>query len=146
MKKTLCSVLLLFLSAGLALGSPKVNLVTDSEEAKLRYASAQHEIISILLQKGDFDSVLPELDKILALGLKGDNEKLVVQEIWVISDQLVAAGQYPLAHQIVDKGLQITKGRDNRFTLQMLKGKIYKEQGLLKEAIEVYRLAQDSQE
>jgi len=145
MKKTLCSILLLFISTGWALGSPNVSVVTDGEESKLRYASAQHEIISILLQEGDFSSVLAELEKILALNLQGENEKLVVQEVWIISDQLVGHGQFDLAHKIIDTALPKIAGPGNQFTLQMLKGKIYKEQGLLKEAIELYRSAQELQ-
>jgi tetratricopeptide (TPR) repeat protein len=145
MKKSLCLILLLFISTGLALGSPNVSVVADGEESKLRYASAQHEIVSILLQEGEFDSVLPELEKILALNLRGENEKLVVQEIWLTSDQLVAAGKFDLAHKIIDIALPRITGPGNQFTLQMLKGKIYKEQGLLKEAIELYRSAQELQ-
>ena len=145
MKKTMCSILLLFVCTGLALGSPNVSVVAGSEEAKLQYASAQHEIISIMLQEGQFESVLPEFEKILALNLRGENEKLVVKEVWIISDQLVPAGQFDLAHKIIDTTLSKITDPGNRFTLQMLKGKIYKEQGLLKEAIELYRSAQSLQ-
>ena len=145
MKKTWCSILLLFICTGLALGSPNVSVVADSEEAKLRYASAQHEIISILLQEGDFDAILSEFEKILALNLRDENEKLVVQEVWIISDKLVPAGQFDLAHKLIDSTFPKIADPGNRFTLQMLKGKIYKEQGLLKEAIELYRSAQGMQ-
>lgn len=145
MNKTLSLILLLFISTGLALGSPNVSVVADSDEAKLRYASAQHEIISILLQEAEFDSVLLEFEKILALNLRGENEKLVVQEIWLICDQLLAAGRFDLAHKIIDSALPKIGGAGNQFTLQMLKGKIYKEQGLLQEAIELYRSAQELQ-
>ena len=145
MKKTLSLILLLFFSTGWALGSPNVSVVGDGEEAKLRYASAQHEIISILLQEGKFESVMPELEKILALNLRGENEKLVVQEIWLIADQLIAAGKFELVHKILDSSLPRIKNPGNQFTLQMLKGKIYREQGRLEEAIELYRSAQELQ-
>ena len=145
MKKSLCLVLLLFTSTGLALGSPKVSVVADGEESKLLYASAQHEIISILLQEQRFDSVLPELEKILALNLRGENEKLLVQEVWLISDQLVAAGKFELPHQIIDAALPKLMVRSNQFTLKMRKGQGYRQEGKLKEALELYRLAQDLQ-
>jgi len=145
MNKTLSAILLLFISTGLVLGSPNVSVVSENEHSKLRFASAQHEIIAILLQEEEFDSVLPELEKILSLNLQGENEKLVVQEVWLISDQLVAGGKFELAHKIIDSALPRISGPGNQFTLQMLKGKIYKEQGLLKEAIELYRSAQSVQ-
>jgi len=143
MNKTLSAILLLFMSAGLAFGSPNVSVVADSEDSKLQFASAQHEIIAILLQEEKYDSVLPELEKIFALNLKGNNEKLVVQEVWLISDQLVANGQFGLAHEVIDSALPKIESPGNQFTLQMLKGKILKEQGRLKEAIELYRSAQE---
>jgi tetratricopeptide (TPR) repeat protein len=131
------------MSAGLVLGSPNVSVVADSEDAKLQFASAQHEIIAILLQEEKYDSILPELEKIFALNLRGDNEKLVVQEVWLISDQLLASGKFDLAHRIIDSALSKITSPENQFTLQMLKGKILKEQGRLKEAIELYRSAQE---
>ena len=145
MKKSLCTVLLLLLSTGLVLGSPNVSVVTDSEEAKLRFASAQHEIISILLQEQRYDAVMPELKKLLALNLKGVNEKLLVQSIWLFADQLVAADQFALAHEAIDSALSKVAEDANEFTLLMLKGKIYKEQGKLKEALDLYRAAQELQ-
>lgn len=145
MKKSLCLILLLFMSTGLAFGSPTVSVVADGEESKLLYASAQHEIISILLQEERFDSVLPELEKILALNLRGESEKLIVKEVWIICDQLVGAGKFDLAHQIIDATLPKLLDPVNQFTLNMRKGQIYRAQGLLKEALELYRLAQELQ-
>jgi len=142
MKKTLSLILLLVLSTGLVIGSPKISVIADSEESKLQYASAQHEIISILLQDGQYDAALSEFQKILTLNLAGENEKLIVQEVWQIVDQLVAAEQFSLSHKLINIALQKMTRADNEFTLQMLKGKVYKEEGLLKEALEVYRAAQ----
>ena len=145
MKKTLCLNLLLLFCTGLVLGSPNISVVADSKESKLRYASAQHEIISILLQERQYDAVLSEFQKILMLNLDGESEILVVQEVWQIIDSLVAAQQFSLAHKLIDSALQKMTRPDNEFTLQMLKGKVYKEQGLLKQALEVYRAAQEPQ-
>ena len=145
MKKTWCSILLLLISTGLVYGSPNVSVVTGGEEAKLRYASAQHEIISILLQEGQYDSVLPELEKILSLNLQGENEKLVVQEVWLIAHQLITADRLELAHKVIDASLSKISAPDNLFTLRMLKGKIYKEEGKLEEALELFRSAQELQ-
>ncbi len=97
------------------------------------------------MQEEQFDSVLPELEKILALNLRGEGEKLIVQEVWIISDQLVGAGKFNLAHQIIDATLPKLMDPANQFTLKMRKGQIYREQGLLKEALELYRSAQELQ-
>ena len=143
MKKALCSLVLLLMSTGLVMSSSNSGPIGESDEAKLRYAASQHEIISILLKEGQFDRILPEFNKILGLDLGSENEKLVATETWVVADQLVSAGQYSLAHRVVDAGLAKMVTSENQFTLLMLKGKIYREEGRLEEAISVYRKAQD---
>jgi tetratricopeptide (TPR) repeat protein len=117
--------------------------IGESDEANLRYAASQHEILSILLNEGQFDEILPEFNKILALDLGGENEILVAKETWQVAEQLVSAGQHSLAHGVVDASLAKMTKSENQFTLLMLKGKIYREEGLLDEAISVYRKAQD---
>lgn len=117
----------------------------DNERAKLRVAATQHEIIAILLKDGQYSQVLPEFRKILELNLSGENEKAVVEEAWIIVEQLRRADQYNLAHQIVEATFTQAGQLDNKFALYMLKGKIYRDQGLLEEAIQTYRKAQQIQ-
>lgn len=145
MKRVFCSLLVtlllfcgVFAASGVAVGS--------SAEAKLRFAAAQHEIISILIKENQFDRVLPEFRKILGLDLAGEQEQLVVKEVWSIVTGLTDAGQYASAHQLLDEALSYATQQDNRFALLMLKGKLFKQEGRLQEALGTYRQAQQIQE
>ena len=127
-----------------------VTVVTNAQEvgestdlgAQLRFAASQHEIISILLDDGRYDEVLPEFWKILDLELTGENEKPVVQEAWLIGEQLREVGEYALAHQVVGDSLDELETSESRFYLLMLQGKIFQDEGLTEEALEAYREAQ----
>ena len=127
-----------------------VTVVTNAQEtvesadleAQLRFAASQHEIIKILLDDDRYAEVLPEFWKILDLGLTGENEKPVVQEAWLIGEQLREVGEYALAHQVVDDSLDELETSDSRFYLLMLQGKIFQDEGLTEEALEAYREAQ----
>ncbi|HLV02702.1 MAG TPA: hypothetical protein VKZ59_15640 [Acidobacteriota bacterium] len=114
-------------------------------ETKLRFAATQHEIISILLQEQQFELVMEEFNKILALQFSGEHEKLVVQEAWIVAQQLLEKDQFAVAHEIIDATIEQVQSSENRFTLLMLKGKILKDEGKLQEALSVYQEARQLQ-
>ena len=103
-------------------------------EGELRFAASQHEIIKILLDEGRYAEVLPEFWRILDLDLTGEDEKPVVQEAWLIGEQMSEVGEYALAHEIVDGTLDELETSESRFYLLMLKGKIFQDEGLTEEA------------
>lgn len=111
-------------------------------DAELRFAATQHEIIAILIEEEEFDRVVPEFQKILDLGFSGEQERLVVKEAWVVANGLLAAQRYDLAHQVVDSALNRLQSEESEFQLLMLKGKLYKQQGMVQEAVRTYRQAQ----
>jgi len=115
---------------------------SEEDLAKLRFAASQHEIISILLDEQDFEGIVPEYNRILELELTGDDESLVVKEALIIADRLMKLEQYPLAHEIIDETLEVTRQRDNRFSLLMMKGMIHKEEGQIRKALKTYKAAQ----
>ena len=115
----------------------------NTEESKLQFAATQHEIISIMLQEKEYAGALSEFRRILGLGL--EQEMPVVQEAWLVVNRLIASRQYSFAHQVIDDTLEEIETPKNRFTLLMLKGKVYKEEGRLSEAVRVYREAQKLQ-
>ena len=69
------------------------------DESKLKVAAAQHEVISILLQGEQYHNVLGQFRKILDLGFEGEYERLVVEEAWLIVEQLLEVGQYSIAER-----------------------------------------------
>ena len=133
-------LLLLLVVAGYAIAAEQ------GEEAKLRFAAAQHEIIAILIKEEQFDRVLPEFSRIVELGFEGPTEELVVKETWAVVDGLMAAAQFEIAHQVIDQALDHTAESDSEFGLLMLKGKLYRQEGRLREALQTYRLAQGLQQ
>ena len=139
---------LIFTTMFFALNLPAIAESPARDEiSKLRFAASQHEIITILIEEQNYAGVLPEFRRILKLDLKGErNEKLIVKSAWAIVEQLSEARQYALAHQILEETLEQTENRENRFSLLMLKGKTLKDEGRLREAIEVYRKAQALQD
>ena len=118
---------------------------SEENKNKLRYAASQHEILSILIDEGDFEGIIPEFNKILELGLEGDDERLVVKEALIIADRLMRLEQFTVAHEIIDETLEVTHQRDNQFSLMMMKGKIFKEQGQIRKALRAYKEAQKIQ-
>ncbi len=115
------------------------------ENTKLRLAAGQHEIVFVLISAKRFPEVLPEYRNILDLNLQDENEKLVVQEAWLIAQELSKLGQYSLAHEVVDETLARMQRSESKFSLVMQKGKLFKDQGRLLEAIETFRKAQQLQ-
>jgi tetratricopeptide (TPR) repeat protein len=136
-RKTLALVIL-----SAVLGPCALAQAADGDAAKLRIAGSQYEIIRVLLRKQEFSQVLPEFRKILGLQLSRENEVLVVRGAWTVVEELRKAGQYSIAHQVVDETLLSSHEVGNRFSLLMLKGKIFQEEGRLEDAIGVYRKAQ----
>jgi tetratricopeptide (TPR) repeat protein len=114
----------------------------ESQDFALRVAASQHLLITILLDEGDYDSVPAEFDKILELGLEGPRERLVTQAAWKIVERLREARRFSLAHEMVDKTLDQAAEAENRFSLLMLRAKIFQDQRLLQQAIEAVREAQ----
>ncbi len=115
----------------------------DAEiQAKLEYAGAAHEIISILIEKGKYAAALPEFRNILELDLTGDDETLVVHSALTFAESLTEAGQHGTAHQILDSSISQLRERASKYTLLMYKAKYLKDQGRTQEAIEIYRKAQ----
>jgi tetratricopeptide (TPR) repeat protein len=143
-RKVMVLVLLCLLGFGPAYAT--VGQEVLSEDSDLRFAATQHEIISILIREGEYDRVLPEFEKILSLDLSGPKEELLVKEVWLVANSLMTAEQYSVGHQVIDKALRKVSSDESRFTLLMLKGKLYKQEGRLQDAVRVYRQAQNVQD
>lgn len=150
-KKLYIPSLILFVFAILSVsifGAPlgDIQAADQTDVSKLQYAASQHEIISILIEEGDWNQAVAEFYKILDLDLGMESEGSLAEEVWQITEQLLEAGQYDFSHQIIDSTLENCKLPDNRFTLLILKGKVFKEEGKLKAALDAFRDAQALQE
>jgi len=139
----LISLLILLCGGSLASANPGS---PETPDARLRFAAAQHEIISILITEQQFDRILSEYQKILDLGFSGSNEELVVKEAWSIARSLAELNQFRLAYRVLDATLQSVTERESGFALLMFKGKLLKQEGRTNEALAVYRQAQSLQQ
>lgn len=110
-------------------------------DSRVASAAVQHEIVAALLQKKDFNRVLPELKKILDLRLPVEYETAVVEEFVSVSNQLMRAQRFDLAHQAVDAALQRVSADSSKLFLYVQSGRIYREQGNLDAAMEAYEKA-----
>jgi len=118
---------------------------TVEVESRVLFAASQFDIISVLLDEGSFSAVPEEFSRILELGLTGPNERMVTQAAWKIVEHLRNEQQFGVAHQIVDSTLDSTEQSQNRFSLLMMRAKVFQEQKLYKQAITALREAQQLQ-
>lgn len=107
----------------------------EGDKAKLQFAASTHELIMTRLAEGQYEAILPEFRKILALDLGGSFDQRLTQGAWLIVDELRAEGQYDLAHSIIKETLSRVSDVDSRWELLILQGKTYKEQGRFEQAI-----------
>lgn len=131
-------VLVLLITATQAQTPARASRGIDSRVAS---AAVQHEIVAALLQKKDFNRVLPELKKILDLRLPVEYETAVVEEFVSVSNQLMRAQRFDMAHQAVDAALQRVSADSSKLFLYIQSGRIHREQGNLDAAMEAYEKA-----
>ncbi len=109
---------------------------------RLRFAASQDEIITVLLEQGRVDQIVVEFERILQLGLKGEDEELVVKSAWRVVERLRERRHFAVAHQVVDATLEAVESNQNKYSLYMLKGKTYLAQRLYQDAIRAHQMAQ----
>jgi hypothetical protein len=78
----------------------------QSDISKLQYAASQHEIISILIDEGDWNQAVAEFYKILDLDLGVKSEGSLAEEAWQITEQLLQAKQFDFAERPGTVGLK----------------------------------------
>ena len=127
-------------------GVERERIQTTQVDPRLQAAFVQQEIILAYLDQEDYDLVLEEYGKLLDLGLSGEHEALLARGTWAVVNLLKDKGAFEVAHQIIDDTLSRTTQRANRYSLLILKGKIYKTQGLIEEAVTTWQLAKKLEE
>ena len=117
------------------------------ETSKLAFGATQYGIIVLLIESGNYDTVMPEVHKILELDFTGKNEKVLTFSLLQLGERLLEASQYSVAHQLVDQSLMAAvQERGNRFMLLMFKARVLSGEGKTRAAVEVYRRAQQLQD
>ena len=115
---------------------------TTSVESALRTAASQYEIIGVLLAEERYAETVAEFAVIVNLRLEGNQEVLVARAAWDFAVILREAGEYTVAHEFIDQALEVAVGAESRYSLLMMRGKIYKDQKNYSMAIKALREAQ----
>jgi tetratricopeptide (TPR) repeat protein len=116
---------------------------TDAaENAKLAAAATHYEVVQLKIESGEFDAVLPEIQKILDLDFGAANEGVLTLSVLNLGEQLLNADQHELARQAVDASLKAVDQPHNQFMLLMFKAKVFRDEGEIDAALETYRSAQ----
>lgn len=104
-------------------------------------AEAQHEIIVLSIKLNNFNQVLPEIRKVLALKFPQEHESKLSREIDLISDELMHRNQFEIAYKILDEGMVPLRVNSNKATLLKRKAYILKKQGRDEEALQCLKQA-----
>ena len=105
-------------------------------------AEAQHEIVMILIKKGDFTNAAQEADKIFLMNWPDDQEPLLLKELLGISDQFRHKSQPALALRLLETHLGIFKTDRSKAAIWKDRGYIHESMGEHDNAIECFREAQ----
>jgi tetratricopeptide (TPR) repeat protein len=114
----------------------------DFDGAKLQIASAQHNIIMLLLKDKDFNAVLPEFEKILNLRLPVQYEENIIREALGISEAFMKGQRADLSLRLLERGIQSMNSPKSKAALYQEMGYVYRIQGNDLKAMECFRRAQ----
>ena len=105
---------------------------------RMAIAQAQHDMLVLLIDKGEYDKVPAEFQKILDLRFTDADEQKVVSEVLILSDLLVKKSQAKVSLRLVDMGLGSLKEKDSLVKLYKEKGFLYKTMGQPEKAMEMF--------
>jgi tetratricopeptide (TPR) repeat protein len=118
--------------------------LSPEAEKKLNLAGIQHDLILLLIEKRDFDSIEPEWKAVLDLKLGKEFEDLVGKSIVAISYTLLEAKRFALALKLLDESLAAAPFSDkSKANIYACKAALYKELKDVDSAIQAMRRAKD---
>ena len=121
----------------------QVGNVSQDVNKALSIAGTEHDIIRLLIKQGQFERVIPEMNKIFQLDLPVGYESLVAQSASLISELLVEKKQFSIAHQILDQAIQKMKKKEDQAALWKIQAFVYKSEGDNENAIRCLQQAID---
>ena len=107
-------------------------------EEKKSIAQSQHEVLALLIDKGEYGKVPGGLQKILDLNFTGKYEQSVVDEILILSDLLTKKSQLNVALKLVEMGQAGLKEKESHARLYKEQGFLYKLLGQPEKALEMF--------
>lgn len=115
----------------------------QSWEETRRLAEAQHEIVMLLIEKGEFEKVHEAAHEIFQLNFPQDQEHLLLVEVEILVDALVHRQRIAIAHRIVDSALLCTITSKSKAQLYREKGYLFKKEGNTEEALKSFEKSKE---
>jgi len=104
-------------------------------------AATQHEIVMLLIRKGEYARALTEANKIFDMKWPDDQEQLLLKELLNFTDQFRVHHQAPLGLDLIDKNSKCFKTRSSQIAILNEKGYLYKCMNQPDKALEFFEKA-----
>ena len=111
----------------------------DAVNQLLSIAESKHEIIQLLLSRGEYRQAFAEFKVILDLRLPVKFEEAVMKEAVIVAKRLFDAGQKDLAYQALEMTFKQLHVLECKAKILNMKAVLLKTEGRTEEAIEAYR-------
>jgi tetratricopeptide (TPR) repeat protein len=122
---------------GQAASAPSAGTPSQQELDRMTLiAETQHEIVKLLIARGQYGRVVTEVKKILELKLPEQFEEAVAKSASQIAGMLIEKQQFAVAHEVLDEALKRMKLNENKANLFMIQGYTFKSEGKLEKALE----------
>ena len=118
--------------------SASVLIQAQNWEKTRHLAEVQHEIVMLLIEKGEFEKVPQAATEIFRLNFPPDQEHLILVEVEILVDALIHHKQITVAHQVVDSALECKLTAKSKAQLHREKGYLFKQEGKMEEALESF--------
>lgn len=105
----------------------------------LSIAESQHEIVQLLIAKGEYSKAVKELLVILNLGLPPQYEEAVFKEVAIVASKMYDLNQKDHSYQVLDMGLKSVQTPEFKAKILNIKAGFLKRDGRIGEAIYTYR-------
>jgi len=106
-------------------------------------AGSQHEIVMLLIKKGEYEKAAAEAYKIFALKWPDDQEGLLLNELLLLSNQFVSNNQPAISLKLIENTSRGFKQTRSRIAILKEKGYICKKMGQDDKAIDYFRQAKE---
>jgi tetratricopeptide (TPR) repeat protein len=139
-------VLLLALVAGMIPVVPLPAFQADASASlgKLKsMAEAQHEIVTLLIKKQEYDQAAAEANKIFDMKWPGDQEPLLLKELLNLAEAFLQQGQAPLGLRLIERNSKYFRKTSSQASIFKELGYLYKSLKQDGKAIEYFKKARD---
>jgi tetratricopeptide (TPR) repeat protein len=109
-------------------------------------AATQHEIVMLLIRKGEYERALTEANKIFDMRWPNNQEPLLLKELLNVTGQFLNHRQAPLGLQLIDKNSKCFKTLSSQIAILKEKGYLYKTLNQNDKALEYFEKAKKLEE